>query len=159
MWERILDGVAQDFSDLPDAGHAAQLVLRLLMAALVGGVIGYEREVRGKAAGLRTHMLVALGSACFIAAVQLGGGGSDSVSRAVQGVAAGIGFLGAGSILKHEPADRITGLTTAASIWLTAALGTAAGMGRLMTVLIGATLALVVLELVFRLERRPPERP
>jgi putative Mg2+ transporter-C (MgtC) family protein len=113
---------------LPSLDQVANLSIRLALAAGLGGLIGADRESMGKAAGLRTHMLVALGAALFVIVVTAHGVEGD-VSRVIQGVAAGIGFLGAGTILKQPEKDQVTGLTTAASIWLTAAIGVAAGVG------------------------------
>ena len=104
-------------------------VTRLAVAAVLGGVIGLERELRGHWAGLRTHMMVAAGACVFVlAGATLSGAGDTAMTRVVQGVATGIGFLGAGTILKLSDQMEIKGLTTASSIWLAAALGTAAGM-------------------------------
>src|SRR5258708_5458982 len=96
-WQIMWDAVASDFTDL-DAARSARIGIRLLIAALFGGVIGFERQWKGKRAGLRTHMLVSLGAALFV--VSQYDGTPDSGSRVVQGVAAGVGFLGAGAILK-----------------------------------------------------------
>lgn len=102
---------------------------RLAIATILGGVLGLERELNGHWAGLRTHMMVSLGAAVFtIGALTIAGDHPDPISRVVQGIAAGIGFLGAGTILKLGDAKEIKGLTTASSIWLAAALGTAAGL-------------------------------
>ena len=105
---------------------------RLVVAGLLAGVLGWEREHAGKSAGLRTHMLVGIAAALYtglaeIASVELGAGRSDPV-RAIQAVAMGIGFLGGGIIFVNRN-DRVQGLTTAASIWATAAMGVAAGLG------------------------------
>jgi putative Mg2+ transporter-C (MgtC) family protein len=116
-----------------------------LIAAMLGGAIGFEREHRGKAAGMRTHMLVALGAALFVLVVQQSGGGIDQVSRVIQGLVAGIGFLGAGTIMQYRREEDVKGLTTATSIWLTAAIGTTAGMGRMSTALLTTIVALVIL--------------
>jgi putative Mg2+ transporter-C (MgtC) family protein len=113
---------------LPDATEFARAVVRLLIAALLGAVVGFERERAGKAAGLRTHMLVALGAALLMLAAAESGMTSSDLSRIIQGVITGIGFLGAGSILKSEEHREIRGLTTAAGIWLTAGVGVAAGL-------------------------------
>jgi putative Mg2+ transporter-C (MgtC) family protein len=123
----VLRAVGNEFAD-QSAVQAAQLAVRLLVAGLLGGLLGWERKQAGKAAGLRTHVLVAVGSAAFVAVPDQAGVGSDGISRVIQGLIAGIGFLGAGSILKQE--GHISGLTTAAGIWLTASVGLAAGMGR-----------------------------
>jgi putative Mg2+ transporter-C (MgtC) family protein len=144
-WQQIGEALREDFSDLPDVGHATQVVVRLLVAALLGGVLGYEREQAGKSAGLRTHMLVALGSALFILVPQQSGVTPADLTRVLQGLIAGIGFLGAGSILKRSDEGDIKGLTTAASIWLTAAIGVAAGMGRETSAILSTVLALLIL--------------
>src|SRR5688500_4530266 len=103
----ILDELA---TSIPDAREAVRVVIRLLAALIAGAVIGYQRERAGKAAGLRTHMLVSMGTAMFVLAAAESGMQEDALSRVVQGLAAGIGFLGAGSILKLESERRIGGL-------------------------------------------------
>jgi putative Mg2+ transporter-C (MgtC) family protein len=120
---------------------------------IAGGLIGYQRERVGKAAGLRTHMMVSMGTALFIIAGEATGLGNDAMARIVQGVAAGIGFLGAGAILKLEEQRAIKGLTTAAGIWMTAALGVAIGLGHLGMAAIAVVLALVVLAALLPLEK------
>ena len=140
-------------SSMPDAREAVRLLVRLLVALLAGGIIGYQRERAGKAAGLRTHMLVALGTALFVITAEEAGMQQDAMSRVVQGLVTGIGFLGAGAILKLEHQQVIRGLTTAAGIWLTAALGVAIGLGHLGTAAIGVLLAWLVLAALIRLER------
>jgi putative Mg2+ transporter-C (MgtC) family protein len=129
----------------------------LLAALLAGALIGWQRERTGKAAGLRTHMLVCMGTALFVVACIGSGMQEDAMSRVVQGLATGIGFLGAGAILKLEDTQRIKGLTTAAGIWLTAALGVAIGLGRLGTAVFGVLLAWVVLQVLVVLEKRAGE--
>jgi putative Mg2+ transporter-C (MgtC) family protein len=147
-WQKIADALAHEFADLGDAEAAARTAFRLVLACLLGAMIGYERETKGKAAGLRTHMLVALGAALFVL-VPLGRGASDAaVSRVIQGLVAGIGFLGAGAIVKGRPGEEIEGLTTAASIWTTAALGMTAGLGRASTAILAALLALIILQVL-----------
>jgi putative Mg2+ transporter-C (MgtC) family protein len=141
-------------SGMPDLAESIRVVLRLLAAALLGAVVGYERERTGKSAGLRTHMLVSLSSAIFVVAPLEAGMSTADLSRVIQGVAAGIGFIGAGAILKLADARVIEGLTTAAGIWLTAALGLAAGMGRFGLAAISALLAWLILALVARVEIR-----
>jgi putative Mg2+ transporter-C (MgtC) family protein len=138
---------------LPDAAEAVRVVIRLLAALIVGGIIGYQRERAGKAAGLRTHILVAMGTALFVLACAGNGFQQDALSRVVQGLATGIGFLGAGAILKLEAEKRIRGLTTAAGIWITAALGVAIGLGELGTAVIGALFAWIVLAVLIRFEK------
>jgi putative Mg2+ transporter-C (MgtC) family protein len=126
---------------LPDLAGAVRILLRAFTAAVLGGVIGWERGRTGKDAGLRTHMLVSLGSALFVMAAVESGVGPGDVARVVQGVASGVGFLGAGAILKLSRKREIRGLTTAAGIWMTSAAGLAAGLGRyglaVLAVLIG----------------------
>lgn len=147
-WQVIGQTVASEFSDVPDLAQATRIVLRLMLAALLGGLLGLERENKGKAAGVRTHMLVAMGAALFVLIPQQAGILPADLSRVIQGVVAGIGFLCAGSILKSEDEDRVRGLTTAAGMWLTAAIGMAAGLGREATAVISTLLALVILSLV-----------
>jgi putative Mg2+ transporter-C (MgtC) family protein len=132
--------------------EAVGLAARLLLAALLGGLLGYERQRSGKFAGLRTHMLVALGAATFVVATVGVGGSRDDVARVVQGAAAGIGFIGAGSIIKTSEGHRIRGLTTAASIWMTAGLGVAAGMGSYATAIVAALVAWFILGVLVRFE-------
>lgn len=148
VWEEIWDSVRGDFSDLPGIAQITQVFLRLFLAALLGGFIGFEREQAGKAAGLRTHMLVSLGAAFFVLIPTQAGMPVADMSRVLQGVITGIGFLGAGAILKSSAQGHIYGLTTAASIWFTAAVGIAAGMGREASAVLGTLLAFVILSLL-----------
>ena len=160
-WQAVADAVAADFADL-DAATAARVGVRLLTAAVLGGVIGFEREHAGKPAGMRTHMLVAIGAALFVIVAQSPDGtNSGDVSRVVQGLVAGIGFLGAGTILNAKREEEIKGLTTAASVWLTAAIGVAAGLGKEATALLSTLLALGVLSALPWLAGRvlPPHDP
>ena len=146
-WEALVE----DFADVQDIGRLTHVVLRLLLAALIGGLLGYQREVAGKSAGLRTYMLVTLGSAFFVIVPQLEG--VQDMSRVVQGIITGIGFLGGGAILKLADDKEIQGLTTAAGIWMAAAAGIAVGFGRLGTALVGAVLGFLILGAVYRFER------
>lgn len=148
-WDKAWAAVLADFGDLGDPALTAQVVVRLLLAALLGAMLGWDREKKGKAAGLRTHMLVCVGSALFVLPFQQGGD-ADTVSRVVQGIVAGIGFLGAGTIIKGRDAEDVHGLTTAASVWFTAAIGVAAGLGREATALTSAVMAFAVLSLLPR---------
>ncbi|HEX6963349.1 MAG TPA: MgtC/SapB family protein [Lacipirellula sp.] len=143
--QEILDSIASEFSDLGDAGTAASVCVRMVLAAALGGALGYERESRGKSAGVRTHMLVALGAALFVMGPSHRGLEGDPLSRVIQGIVAGIGFLGAGAIVKGKPGEDIFGLTTAASIWMTAAIGVTVGTGRGATAILSGVLALIVL--------------
>jgi len=141
----IWSTLAQEFSDVTDLADATRIAVRLLMAVLLGGLIGYEREQRRKAAGLRTHMLVALGAAVFVLAPAESGMEIADMSRVLQGVVAGIGFLGAGAIIKLDREGIIKGLTTAASIWMAAAIGITVGLGREITAIMATVLALFIL--------------
>jgi putative Mg2+ transporter-C (MgtC) family protein len=146
-------------------------LLRIAAAILAGAAIGWDRETTGKQAGLRTHILVALGAALFVLSPLVLAGSPSDVSRVVQGVATGIGFLGAGDIVRRQsvesrsgdadgsdehrrqPKETVRGLTSAAAIWVTAALGLLAGAGSWRTSSIGAAGALITLRVLKRLER------
>ncbi|MBA2238189.1 MAG: MgtC/SapB family protein [Lysobacter sp.] len=138
---------------LPDAGELTVIVVRLLTAALLGGLLGLEREKRGRAAGLKTHILVSMGSALFVLAPLQAGVDPAEVTRVMQGIVSGIGFLGAGAIIKLDKGERVEGLTTAAGIWMTSAIGMAAGMGLEIAALLTAVLALVVFAVIPKLMR------
>ena len=128
--------------------------LRLGAAILVGAVIGFDREIRNKPAGLRTITLVSLGSAVFtLTAFDPDGAVTDATSRVIQGIVTGIGFLGAGTIIRGQTEQSVRGLTTAASIWLAAALGIACAMAYWALVLSASALGLLVLT-VDGVERR-----
>jgi putative Mg2+ transporter-C (MgtC) family protein len=146
-WETVGRVVEQEFADIGDPERITRLVLRLGMAALLGGLLGLERERSGKSAGIRTHMLVSMGAALFVLVTQQAGVLETDVSRVVQGIVAGVGFLGAGAILKSRGGDQVKGLTTAAGIWLTAAIGMAAGLGQEVTAVLSTVLAILVLSL------------
>ncbi|MBF6616811.1 MAG: MgtC/SapB family protein [Candidimonas sp.] len=148
IWNTLI----QEFSDIPDAAEATRLVTRLAMAILLGAAIGYERELKGKSAGLRTHMLVSLGAAIFVLVPLQSGIEAADMSRVIQGVIAGIGFLGAGAIIKLSGDAEVKGLTTAASIWVAAGIGIAAGMGREATAVVTTLAALFILAIVRRYE-------
>lgn len=135
-----------------------EVLVRLGAATVIGLALGLNREIRGKPAGMRTHALVALGTALVtLTGVELAGHDgqfdSNSVSRVIQGIVAGIGFLGGGTILKSDSGEQISGLTTAASLWLVACLGIACGVGLWGTALVALTFALVVLIVGEPLER------
>ncbi|MDZ4852592.1 MAG: MgtC/SapB family protein [Pirellulaceae bacterium] len=148
VWQEIWNTVLLEFSDIPDAAQITRITLRLLFAATLGGLLGYEREQKGKAAGLRTHMLVALGAALFVMIPQQTGASIGDLTRVLQGLIAGAGFLGAGAIIIGNRQEEPKGLTTAASIWLTAAIGVAAGIGRESTAVLSTALALVILSFI-----------
>ena len=155
-WIDVWVTVQQEFSDVPDAAELTRLCVRLLVAIVLGGLLGYERESVGSSAGFRTHMLVALGSALFVLVPLQAGTAMSDMSRVIQGVIAGIGFLGAGAIIKLSQEQEIRGLTTAASIWLTSAIGIAAGMGREATAVLSTLFALVIL-IGLRLSKKSAE--
>ena len=136
-----------------------EIALRLCCAALIGAVLGLNRELRGKPAGLRTNSLVALGAALLtLASIGVAAGGgrqpdAAAVSRAMQGIITGIGFLGAGVILRDVGGTRVHGITTAAMIWLVAALGILCGAGIWPVAIVGFALTLMILVLGRPLER------
>ena len=120
-----------------------EVLLRLVFAVVCGGLVGLEREIVHRPAGVRTHMLVSLGSALFIliAVDTL----PNEAARIIAGIATGIGFLGAGTIFKAK--SEVHGLTTAASIWAVSAVGLTIGMGYYLITLISVALILIVLQL------------
>ena len=148
MWQEIWNTVLSEFSDVPDAEQVTRITLRLLVAATLGGLLGYEREQQGKSAGVRTHMMVAIGAALFVLIPQQAGASSADLSRILQGLIAGVGFLGTGAIIMGNREVETRGLTTGASIWVTAAIGVAAGMGRETTAVLSTLIALLILSVV-----------
>ncbi|MES2415227.1 MAG: MgtC/SapB family protein [Pseudomonadota bacterium] len=160
-WQEVGDTIVEEFSDLTDAAQATRIVLRLMVAAVLGGLLGIEREHKGKAAGIRTHMLVAMGSALFVLVSQQAGIIATDMSRVIQGLIAGVGFLGAGTILKGREEEKVQGLTTAAGIWMTAAIGMAAGLGLEVTAVLSTLLALGIFSimpwLIRRMDKSAPE--
>ncbi len=136
-----------------------EITLRLGSATLAGALLGVNRELKGKPAGLRTNALVSLGSALLILAgvgITSGADGAhqaDVISRAMQGIITGIGFLGAGVILRDTSGTQVHGITTAATIWLTATLGVLCGAGMWKIALLGVGLTLVILVLGKPLEK------
>jgi putative Mg2+ transporter-C (MgtC) family protein len=151
--QEIGTAIADEFSDIPDVGELTRLTVRLLIAALLGGLLGLQREHQGKAAGLRTHILVAVGSAIFMIIPMQIGVQPAELTRVIQGMVTGVGFLGAGTILKAEAEHRVKGLTTAAGIWMTSAIGMTAGLGQEMSAIACTLLALVVFAILPRLVR------
>jgi len=141
-----------------DAQQVVQDTVRVLAALAVGGAIGLQRQLTGHAAGLRTHMLVSLGATLFVLAVI--GLPEDALTRVIQGIVTGVGFLGAGAILKLPQQREIYGLTTAADVWLTAAASVCSATGHYFTALLAVALALTVLALLVRFEARfTPRKP
>ena len=125
----------------------AAVILRLGAAVGVGALIGLDRELRQKPAGIRTLALVALGSAVFVLETIDSGRSpyTDPTSRVIQGIITGVGFLGAGSIMRNIGEESVRGLTTAASIWLAAAMGIACGLANWPLVVIGGLLGVLML--------------
>jgi putative Mg2+ transporter-C (MgtC) family protein len=146
LWQELATG-------FPDNIEMTRIVVRLFLAIVLGGVLGFQRAHVGKAAGMRTHMLVALGAAIVVLMPQLTGMSTADSSRIIQGTLTGIGFIGGGVILKMSEQHQIVGITTAASIWLTATIGIATGMGRLGLAVAGTTLAYIILTAFGWLER------
>ena len=132
------------------------IVIRFVASTIFGAAIGIERQRAGKAAGLRTHVLVATGTTVFILSCIAAGmhTDSDGISRVIQGIVTGIGFVGAGSIIKRDSERDIQGVTTSAGIWMTAAIGVATGLGRLGIALMATVVALIVLRVAVWVEGR-----
>lgn len=146
-------------SGLPDVRQMVSLVSRLLTAMILGALVGAQRESIGKPAGLRTHMLVAMGAALFVLAPLEAGMELDGISRVIQGIVTGIGFIGAGAILKLQEKREIEGLTTAAGIWMTAAIGIAAGLGRWGLALVSTILTWITLSVIGKIETWMNQKP
>ena len=155
-WQQFSGTIVAEFSDISNITETTRITLRLVLAAFLGGLLGWERKQKGKDAGIKTHMLVALGAALFVLIPQQAGVSNADLSRVIQGVVAGIGFLCAGAILKETNEEHVKGLTTAAGIWLTAAIGIAAGLGRGATAVLSTFLALAIFFVVphLRIERK-----
>jgi putative Mg2+ transporter-C (MgtC) family protein len=145
FWEEMTAG-------LPDTRQLVHVIIRLIAATLLGAAVGIQRELAGKPAGLRTHILVTLGTTVFILTCAGVGMSSDGLSRVIQGIVTGIGFIGAGSILKLNEEQDIKGLTTSAGIWMTAAIGVAVGLGSLGIALLSTLLTLIILGSVGTIE-------
>jgi putative Mg2+ transporter-C (MgtC) family protein len=147
LWHELTNG-------FPDRERLMIVLVRVFAAVLLGAVVGIERERAGKPAGLRTHMLVSLGTAVVVIACSDAGMSLDGLSRVIQGIVTGIGFIGAGTILKLNEQREIQGLTTAAGLWMTAAIGVAAGLGILGVALIGTLVTVLILVLEHFLDAR-----
>jgi len=151
VWEELTAG-------LPDKRQLVHFLIRLMAASVLGAIVGLNREKAGKPAGMRTHILVCLGTTVFISGCSGVGMSSDGLSRVIQGIVTGIGFIGAGSILKLNEERDIQGLTTAAGVWMTAAIGVAVGLGTLGVALLSTVFTLIVLALAGPLENRAENR-
>jgi putative Mg2+ transporter-C (MgtC) family protein len=140
LWQELTNG-------LPESRHLWTVIIRVIAASFLGAMLGIQRERAGKPAGLRTHILVSLG--CAVVVLSCAGSGMDmaGLSRVIQGIVTGIGFIGAGSILKLEDERDIRGLTTAAGLWMTAAIGVGCGLGMIGIAVIGTVMALIILAL------------
>ena len=147
IWEELSYG-------FPDARQFAHVIIRLIAAVVLGAAVGLQRERAGKPAGIRTHILATLGTTVFVLACSGYGMKEDALSRVIQGITTGIGFLGAGAILKLDATHDIKGLTTAASIWTSAAIGVAVGLGGLGLALLATLLTLIILAILGRFEAR-----
>ena len=139
---------------MADGRQLAVIVIRLLAATLMGAAIGFEREQAGKSAGLRTHILVTLGTTVFVLSCSAYGMNSDGLSRVIQGITTGIGFIGAGTILKLSDEGYIKGLTTSAGIWMAAAIGVTIGLGAIGLAVLATILTVVILSVTLSLEKK-----
>ena len=154
MSDVVLQTLREELADLGNGADIVRVVLRLSVAMALGACIGWERERTGAMAGLRTHMLVALGVALMIVGSQLSGVAQAELSRVLQGIFAGVGFVGAAAIIRTHEGERVHGVTTAASIWATAAIAAAAGLGLEAPAIIGTVFAVVILAWLRRVERK-----
>ena len=145
FWEELTAGI-------PETRQLVQVIIRLFAAVTLGAIIGLQRERVGKPAGFRTHILVMLGTTVFTLSGSIYGMTTEGISRVLQGIITGIGFIGAGSILKQRDELKIRGLTTAAGIWMTTAVGAAVGLGFLGLAIIATGLLLLILKLSDPLE-------
>jgi putative Mg2+ transporter-C (MgtC) family protein len=158
--ERVIATLLAEFSDLGQLEIVTRTSMRLVLAVVLGGLLGFEREIAGKAAGIRTHMLVTLGTALFVMSIEQDGASDEAVSRVIQGIAAGIGFICAGTILKGRDTANVQGLTTAGGLWLATAVGIAVGLGRGGTAILATVLALLILHaLPLLLDRQSAQPP
>lgn len=151
MWQEIHNTIVSEFSDISDVTSSVTIVIRLLVAATLGGLLGFERQQQRKSAGIRTHMLVSMGAALFVLIPEQAGASINDITRVLQGLVAGIGFLGAGAIIQGSSQTETKGLTTAAGIWVTAAVGIAAGIGRELTAVLSTLVALFILAVIPRI--------
>jgi len=151
LWEELTRG-------LTNRHDFGRVIIRLLAATLLGAIVGLERERARKSAGLRTQTLVCVGTAALILVSSSAGLSNEGLSRLIQGIITGIGFIGAGSILKVGEERHVRGLTTAASVWMTAAIGVSVGLGTVGIAALLTLLALIILALVGAVEARAEKR-
>lgn len=140
--------VVSEFSDITDLSTMTRIVIRLVLAAILGGIVGYERELKARSAGLRTHMMVAVGAALFVLGPLQSGMEVSDLSRVLQGVVQGVGFLGAGAIIIRAGDQKVEGLTTAAAIWSTAGIGVLVGLGLEATAVLSTLILVTILAAV-----------
>ena len=152
--EEVWDVLRDECGDAFDVAAMVRVVFRLTVAMVLGGILGYERGQTGKAAGIRTHMLVTIGSAMFVLGGVLSGFEQAGLSRVIQGIVAGIGFVGAGAILKVGEEKQVKGVTTASNIWLAAAVGACVGLGAYFAATMTTLAALVILTIIGRAQSR-----
>ena len=148
MLNEIWTTGVSEFSDIPDLSTMTRIVIRLMLAAILGGIVGYERERKARSAGVRTHMLVAVGAALFVLGPLQSGMEISDMSRVVQGIVQGVGFLGAGAIIIRAGEHKVEGLTTAATIWATAGIGVVVGLGLEATAVLSTIIMLTILAVV-----------
>lgn len=148
MLNEIWVTIVSEFSNIPDLSTVTRIVVRLLLAAMLGGILGYERERKARSAGVRAHMLFAVGAALFVLGPLQSGMDISDLSRVLQGVVQGIGFLGVGAIIVRTGHHKIEGLTTAANIWATAGIGVVVGLGLEATAVLSTLILLLILAVV-----------
>ena len=149
MWDVLIQELT---AGLHDSKQLARVIIRLLAATILGAIVGLQRQSTHKPAGLRTHMLVCLATASIVVLSSIGMS-QEGLSRVVQGILTGIGFIGAGTILKLSQEHEIKGLTTAAGVWMTAAIGLTVGYGALGIAIMLTLLTIFILAL-HRVEAR-----
>ena len=146
------------FGTIPDLQQLMQVTARLVTAVILGAVIGIQRELMGKPAGVRTHALVTLAAAIFTLGSLEAGMLLADLSRVIQGIATGIGFIGGGVILKRQNEGEVLGLTTAATVWTATAIGVAVGLGHVLFAALGVALTWIVLTSLARLDELATRR-
>ncbi len=152
LWEELTAG-------LTNHDHLLRVFIRLFAAILLGGLIGLQRIRPTKPSGLRTHTLVCLGTTVILLSCSAAGVSLEGISRVIQGIVIGIGFVGAGSIVKSSEDILLHGLTASVRLWTTASVGIAIGLGQLGIALIAAVLIILVLTVIAVLEQRMGKRP
>jgi putative Mg2+ transporter-C (MgtC) family protein len=145
LWQELTHGIA-------GGPELTIVMIRLLAAIILGAAIGIEREIAGKSAGVRTHVLVALGTTIFVLATERFGMTSEGLSRVIQGIITGIGFIGAGTIIKLSEEREVRGLTTSAGIWIAAAIGVTVGLGAVGLAIVGTVFTLLVLTVMVAID-------